>query len=184
MRTSRLRVSGRSRTRWNPTFLQRFLPDGANDGPTRRPLSVRPRGLQSQIEGAVHRELLPLPPRTAEGGTAAFFLIENPGTRLSQSPREKPAAAHRRLDNASSLDDPNEQNDDRDDQENVDESADRVTGDQTQQPKHQQDYEDRPKHALLLSPHTALWPHVGEERKACHSPRGTNGARREDYLRA
>src|SRR5262249_3920285 len=99
------------------------------------------------------------PSQTTEGGSAAFSTfsyLSNLERGLSLRPESKTVSADRRSDDTSSLDDPNEQNDDRDDQKDVDETADRVTGYQTQQPKHEQDYEDRPKHALLLSPQTAI----------------------------
>jgi hypothetical protein len=57
-----------------------------------------------------------------------------------------------RLNDSTSLDDPDQNYDDRQDQQDVDESAQRVGGDETEQPKNQKYNGDCPKQVQLLSP--------------------------------
>src|SRR5258705_5940416 len=49
-------------------------------------------------------------------------------------------------DRPPALDHPDEDHDDRDHQENVDEAAHRVGADEAEDPQHDQDHRDRPKH--------------------------------------
>ena len=49
---------------------------------------------------------------------------------------------------ATSLDEPDQQYDHGDDQENVDEAAQRIGADNSKQPQHQKNYKDCPKHVI------------------------------------
>ena len=55
MRTSRLRLQRSGRAGWQSPFLQRLLPQGADDRTTRRSLPMRSRGLQGKSRLGIQR---------------------------------------------------------------------------------------------------------------------------------
>src|SRR5262245_17560126 len=84
---------------------------------------------------------------------AAIPTALRPRGTLQRRRKKVPSSGAFFLGDASNLDQPNEQDRDRDDEKNMNEAGQRVTGHEPEQPEDQKDYEDGPKHRISPS----LW---------------------------
>ena len=76
--------------------------------------------------------------------------------------------------NAPALDDPDQEDDDRNDEQDVNEAAQRVSGNEAERPEHEQNHENGPQHDFLLHFERQETVQRRIKRDACQNQRGVS----------